>query len=358
MSEPEDDDLGPDGDEAPAGEPERPDVPKPGKPALPTVTYRPAASPAAQVATVAAAVVVLLVVGLVFVLQGGKDSAPRRDAATTLTEVPSEPPTGFEPSLDPSLAPPSVTFPTELCAKGTIQHPFTVLSFNIHSAMRKGGGLEVTRLIAEIRSWKPDVVLMQEVDNQRGRSGDVIQAKQIGEALGMSWVAGSGQTGNAVLSRFPVVEQDVVALPRAGGRFDRHAVHAVIDVKGTKVSVYSTHFEHTSSTARVAQAQALARVLAADGRPKIVGGDLNSQYGSAPVGTLRAAGLGDAWAAGSGTGNTAPAGNPRVRIDFVLHDAFFTPVQAVVLASSVSDHRAVWSRIQLNEKLGCLKIGS
>ena len=57
------------------------------------------------------------------------------------------------------------------------------------------------------------------------------------------------------------------------------------------------------------------------------------------------------------SGNTAPAGSPRVRIDFVLHDAFFTPVQAAVLASAVSDHRAVWTRLQLNEKLGCIKVG-
>lgn len=329
------------------------------KPPLPT--YRPAASPAAQVATVAAAVVVLLVVALVFVLQGGEDSPSRQDADAAGTEAASIPPSALpsdaRPSLEPSLAPSPLDVPAQICATGTIQTPFTVVSFNIHSGIRKNGGLEMGRLIGEIKAWKPDVVLMQEVDNNRGRSGNVVQAQQIGEALGMSWVAGSGQTGNAVLSRFPLKSQRIIGLPRAGGRFDRHAVHAVLDVDGTEVSVYSTHFEHTSSGAREAQAGALAAELASDARPKIVGGDLNSRSGSAPVERLRAAGLGDAWAAGEGTGNTAPAGSPRVRIDFVLHDAFFTPVQAAVLASAVSDHRAVWTRLQLNEKLGCIKVG-
>lgn len=329
------------------------------KPPLPT--YRPAAGPAAQVATVAAAVVVLLVVALVFVFQGGEDPPPRTDAGTG-AEVTSVPPPVLPPdaqaTLDPRLAPSPLDVPAQICATGTITTPFTVVSFNIHSGMRKNGGLEIGRLIDEIKAWKPDVVLMQEVDNNRGRSGNVVQAQQIGEALGMSWVAGSGQTGNAVLSRFPLRTQRVIGLPRAGGKFDRHAVHAVLDVDGTDVSVYSTHFDHVSSGAREAQARALAGQLAADARPKIVGGDFNSRSGSAPVERLRAAGLGDAWAAGEGTGNTAPAGNPRVRIDFVLHDAFFTPVQAAVLASSVSDHRAVWSRLQLNEKLGCIKVGS
>lgn len=330
-----------------------------GKLALPT--YRPAASPAAQVATVAAAVAVLLVVALVFVLQGGKDSAPRGEAEPAPTLVPSvpptAPPTGFEPTLEPSLAPSPLDIPSEICASGSIQTALTVLSFNIHSGFRKNGGLEIGRLIGEIKAWKPDVVLMQEVDNNRGRSGNVVQAQQIGEALDMSWVAGSGQTGNAVLSRFPLKAQRIIALPRAGGKFDRHAVHAVLDVEGTDVSVYSTHFDHISSGAREAQARALAGEVAADGRPKIVGGDFNARSGSAPVERLRAAGLGDAWAAGAGSGDTAPAGNPRVRIDFVLHDAFFAPVQSAVLASAVSDHRAVWTRLQLAEKLGCIKVG-
>lgn len=316
----------------------------------------PVASPAAQVATIAVAVVVLLAVGLVFVLQGDKDPAPA-PGASEVTTVPDAPSSGFQPSAESSLAADPLTVPPSLCPSLTLEHPFTVLSFNIHSAIRKHGGLAAAELIREIGAWKPDVVLLQEVDTNRGRSGNVVQAQQIGEALGMSWVAGSGETGNAILSRFPVKEKRIVALPRAGGRFDRHAVHAVIDIEGTEVSVYSTHFDHISQGARIAQASALATVMKADPRPKIMGGDLNSRPGSAAVSRLRAVGLGDVWAVGAGSGNTAPGGSPRIRIDFILHDGYFQPLQSVVLASGVSDHRAVWSRLQLSEELGCIKVG-
>ncbi len=327
------------------------------RPPLPAA--KPGASAATQVATVAGAVVVLLVLAVVFVLSGGEDEpAPRQPgAASAATTPPAVPSSGYVPTADSSLAPDPLTVPPSLCPSLTVQHPFTVLTFNIHSAIRKHGGLAAGTLIKEITSWKPDLVLLQEVDNNRGRSGNVIQAEQIGDALGMSWIAGSGATGNALLSRFPVKEHDIVALPKADGRFDRHAVHAVVDIEGTEVSVYATHFDHISAGARVAQARHLAKVMAADPRPKIVGGDLNSGPGSAPVSTLRSAGLGDVWAVGSGSGFTAPAARPRVRIDFLLHDGFFQPVQSVVLASSVSDHRAVWARMQLSEKLGCIKVG-
>lgn len=334
---------------------DRPD-PAPARPPLPAA--RPGASPATQVTTVAVGVIVLLVLGAVFALQGGKEKAAVPGADEAVTTVPDAPTSGFQPSADSSLGAPPLDVPASLCPKDlTLEHPFTVLSFNIHSAIRKNGGLAAGTLIKEIGAWKPDIVLLQEVDNTRARSGNVIQAEQIASALGMSWVTGSGETGNAILSRFPVMEHDVIGLPRAGGKFPRHAVHAVVDIEGTEVSVYSTHFDHMSQGARIAQATALARIVRADTRPTVVAGDLNSRVSSTAVTTLRAAGLGDVWAVGTGPGNTAPASSPRLRIDFILHDAFLQPLQAVVLASSVSDHRAVWSRLQLSETIGCLDVG-
>lgn len=323
----------------------------------PLPAAKPGASAATQVATVAGAVVVLLVLGVVFALQGGRDdpTPPAPGPSSAVTSPPAVP--SSAPTANSSLAADPLTVPPSLCPSLTLRHPFTVLTFNIHSGIRKHGGLESGRLIEEMRSWKPDLVLLQEVDTNRSRSGNVVQAQQIGTALGLSWVAGAGPTGNALLSRFPVKAHDIIALPRAGGKFDRHAVHAVVDIEGTEVSVYATHFDHIAEGARIAQARYLAQVMARDPRPKIVGGDLNSRPGSTAVNTLRSAGLGDVWAVGAGSGFTAPAGRPRVRIDFLLHDGFFQPLQSVVLASSVSDHRAVWARLQISEKLGCIKVG-
>lgn len=347
-----------------AGEPEapRPAAARPARPDLPRAT--PGASPAAQVATVAVAVVVLLVVGVVFLLQGPPDrSAAQPTPTLTGTAVPELPPSDFEPSRAEDL-PELPTFAASLCPSITLTEPITVLSFNIHGGLAKRGGLQLDRVAREINSWKPDVVLLQEVDDHRRRSGRARQAEVLGGLTDMSWVYGGnhqrpdgGPIGNAILSKYRVVKWENILLPRAGGKEQRGLLHAVLDVGGTEISFYSTHFDHISGAARIVQAQAVTRTLAQDPRPKIFGGDLNATPGSKVLGVLRSSGLGDAWAVGSGNGNTAPNARPRHRIDFVLHDGWFEPLQVAVLASGVSDHRAVWTRIEFRKELACIKIG-
>lgn len=325
-----------------------------------------AASPAAQVATVAAALTVIAVVVIVFALQGPKgrpEVAPVPSGATTV--VPSPPPTGQLPaSQDTALLPPVPSVPASLCPDLTVKHPLTVLSFNTHGSLGRGRRLEIGRVGAEIKAWKPDVVLLQEIDDHRRRTAGLTEAKELGRLTGLSWVYGpnqqrpdGGPIGNAILTRHKVESWENIPLPLAGGAEHRGLLHAVIDVKGVKISLYATHFDHRSGVARNAQAHAVVEVLAKDKRPKILGGDLNSPPGSGPVRTLHDGGLGDAWAVGEGAGFTEPANNPHARIDYILHDGWFSPIQAAVLYSTVSDHRAVWARLEVREEIGCIKVG-
>lgn len=346
-------------------EPTEPAEPAP-KPAPPKAVAAPGASPAVQVATVAAAIVVLLVVGIVFVVQGAKDPAkppPGAGSDPAPTTVPAPPSSGFEPTRGVPL-PPLPDIPSSLCPSAPLKRPLTVLSFNIHHGATPEERVDLGAIAKEITSWKADVVLLQEVDDGRSRTGGLRQAEALGEATGLNWVyggnqrsGGSGPIGNAILSRFPVTTWSNTHLPVAGGREQRGLLHAAINVDGTTISVYSTHFDQGAGTARMAQARATAQILAADPYPKILGGDLNAGPGTAPLQVLRAAGLGDAWAVGTGAGNTVPARSPRNRIDYVLHDGWFTPLQAAVLRSGISDHRAVWTRVEFRKELGCFKIG-
>ncbi|WP_377325990.1 endonuclease/exonuclease/phosphatase family protein [Pimelobacter simplex] len=365
----------PDSDEPAADEPApdepqpqpAPPKPAPPKPAPPKAA--PGASPAVQVATVAAAVVVLLVVGIVFVVQGAHDPAqppgagPGSGTGSEATTVPAPPSSGYEPTRGEPL-PPLPSIPSSLCPSAPLKRPLTVLSFNIHHAATPEERVDLRAIAKEITSWKADVVLLQEVDEGRSRTGGIRQAEALGEATGLNWVYGgnqrsgrSGPIGNAILSRFPVTTWRNTLLPVAGGREQRGLLHAAINVDGTTISVYSTHFDQGAGTARMAQARATVQILAADPNPKIFGGDLNAGPGTAPLQVLRTAGLGDVWAVGTGSGNTVPARAPRNRIDYVLHDGWFTPLQSAVLRSAISDHRAVWTRVEFRKELGCFKIG-
>lgn len=346
----------------PADEPEptEPTEPEPAKPARPTAV--PVTSPGVQIATVAIAIVVVVVVALVFVFQSGKDGPGT--GPTESTEVPQAPPSDYVPSRDETLpAVPEV--PASLCPSVSLTRPLTVLSFNIHGAEAHSGEQRLEQVADEITAWKPDIVLLQEVDENRARSNGVRQAEVLGDLTDLHWAYGGAQQvrdggpiGNAILSAYPIKESTNILLPRAGGREQRAAIHAVLNVDGAAISVYSTHFDQGSSDARIAQAQALGKAIAADPRPKIVGGDLNVTPTAQVVKILRAARLGDVWAVGDGVGATVPAYSPRRRIDYILHDGWFQPLQSVVLRSAVSDHRAVWSRIEFREELGgCIKVG-
>jgi len=96
-----------------------------------------------------------------------------------------------------------------------------ILSYNIHKCI---GGLDrrfdPERIRATIAHYHPDLVLMQEVDNLVARSRFHSLSELLGDLLGLrhrSWfpnvhVRGGGTYGNAVLSRFPIIESQNIDL--------------------------------------------------------------------------------------------------------------------------------------------------
>lgn len=269
-------------------------------------------------------------------------------------------PTAGDPS--PSPTPTTTVVPSQPSAPGGTIEPcprgdsarLTALTLNIHGGRTNAGVLDLERVATELRAWDADVVLLQEVDRGRERSGEVAQAQWLGERLGLDWAYGptrrlrGGSTGNAVLSRFPVIDDRLRSLPRLPGLYRRGLVQVTVDLGGQEVDLLSTHFDHVSPAARRAQAAAVAGVVRRGGRPALLGGDLNTEPGMPPLGILGRAGLADPWpVVGFGSGLTVPAADPQRRIDFVLADASSVPLRSEVLISSISDHRAVRTTFEL-----------
>src|SRR5579859_4419234 len=114
-----------------------------------------------------------------------------------------------------------------------------VLSYNIHKCI---GGVDrrydPTRVVEVIHKLDPDVVMLQEVDDGVPRSNHDRQVDVLGEHLGMryrTWfpnvdVRGGGRYGNAILSRYPIVESTNIDLTI---RFKkrRSVLHAVCRVR-------------------------------------------------------------------------------------------------------------------------------
>jgi endonuclease/exonuclease/phosphatase (EEP) superfamily protein YafD len=82
-------------------------------------------------------------------------------------------------------------------------------------------------------------------------------------------------------------------------------------------------------------------------RSTLLGGDLNSEPGSAVIGMLAGSTLRDPWdGCGQGNALTYPADKPVKRIDYLLLPEDWKCISARVIETETSDHRPVLFVIQ------------
>ena len=288
---------------------------------------------------------------------------PRPQPLPTPAPPPAPSGTPSSPSPSPTTTPTATPTP---CPTRAPAVRLSVLTFNIHGALGHGR-LDLGRIARAISVSRADVVLLQEVDRYRLRTGVVPQARSLGRTLGLHVAYGANKLraparhglppaaiGNAILSRFPIREQANTHLPNRVGMELRGLLHVELDVHGRSVSVYNTHLQHTSGSMRREQAHAIRAVIDRDTDPLILGGDLNAESDSPAVGILERGGLSDTWGqVGHGDGLTVPAYVPHRRIDFLLHDDAVEPLAAAVLRSGLSDHREVWGEFEVPAASTC-----
>ena len=196
---------------------------------------------------------------------------------------------------------------------------------------------------AQLKALAPDVIGMQEVL----RTGDFDQAALVGEGLGYHVAFGEASgshgfpVGNAILSRWPILRSEVIALPTGGSDETRSAVFAELDSPYGKLPMFCTHLNWKLDHGHVRQLQvraltdAVARLAPLEAFPPVVMGDFNAEPDSDEIRFLR--GLtslsgecvyfADAFGvAGDGPGFTfskrnpfaAPIREPERRIDYVF----------------------------------------
>jgi len=169
-----------------------------------------------------------------------------------------------------------------------------VLSYNIHKCI---GGVDrryhPERVAEVISKLDPDVLLLQEVDANVPRSKHDRQVDVLGELVGMryrTWfpnveVRGGGHYGNAILSRYPLIESTNIDLSLRWKK-PRSVLHGVIRVRhdgvDRTVHVYNMHlglarFERRIQLRRFVDSHPFATLH--HETPVVVGGDLNDVYG-------------------------------------------------------------------------------
>lgn len=213
--------------------------------------------------------------------------------------------------------------------------------------LRMGYGMDGTfrpDLVAETLHGS-DVALLSEVDRGWYLNGGQDELAILARMLRREAVfapAADPVWGDAVLTDYPVTEVVGTPLPSHGAVTGAQALSVRLDLGGAPTWFVSTHLQPQDGDEGVdAQTNDLVEELRdrlADGHPLVLGGDLNTQPGSAAFLRLTGLGLVDAL---DGAGPTSPADRPTVRIDHLLTTPDLTASSPTVGRSQASDHLPV-----------------
>lgn len=214
-----------------------------------------------------------------------------------------------------------------------------VVSFNVEFSMRVDGAIALLATDSALRD--ASVILLQEMNEKATR--------QVAEALGLWYVyypaiyhfRTKQLFGNAVLSRWPIIEDRKIVLPHVSRfvRTQRTATAATIRVGSQRVRVYSTHLGTPGDIGAGARRDQLRAILkdAAQYPRVIIGGDMND----AGVGRV-ARDRGYSWPTEHG-----PPTSRLGRLDHIFLRGFVRPDSAgsgaVLDVGHISDHLPVWA---------------
>ncbi|HEX6307693.1 MAG TPA: endonuclease/exonuclease/phosphatase family protein [Longimicrobiales bacterium] len=215
-----------------------------------------------------------------------------------------------------------------------------IVAFNIRYAHRVDLAIELLRTDSALR--RADVLLLNEMDE----NGTWL----IAEALGMHYVyypavlhRRTGRDfGNAVLSRWPIVEDERIVLPHVARfqRTERTATAATLRVGTELVRVYATHLGTFFEIGPGARREQLRTILEDSRRYRyaVIGGDMNDSRIGSMVGEY-----GFTWPTREG-----PRTMTFGRVDHIFVKNLATPDSAgagtVRDVADASDHAPVWAR--------------
>ena len=232
-----------------------------------------------------------------------------------------------------------------------------VLCYNIHHAKGVDGKLDIPRIARVILSVKPDLVALQEVDQNTTRSGKVNQGSELSRLTKMQSVFGAnikfqgGHYGNVILSRFPIVQKNNFHLPNFNSGEQRGVLESLIKFPNEQ-SVYflATHLDHRRlDKERLDSAKFINQmnsVSNSNNRPAILAGDFNDVPDSP---TLKE--FGKLWIrTNAEAAPTVPVMKPTRQIDYIMvrPKECWKVIKSRVLDESIaSDHRAILAVIEL-----------
>ena len=203
-----------------------------------------------------------------------------------------------------------------------------VMTYNIYGARATSpaNAADLDAIAEGIRRQNPDFVTLNEVDVFTNRTGkDVHQARDLAEKLGMEWHFSKaidrdgGEYGDAVLSKYPILEKRSYRLPCAAEQpgEDRSLCVIRVQIDGKDLYVASTHLDHLSGDAsRLVQATEIRRIRDTELEGDLIlCGDLNAIPSSNVIATMTS------FLTNTGPIDqyTFPSDDPSRKIDYIMY---------------------------------------
>lgn len=231
-------------------------------------------------------------------------------------------------------------------------YPVKIMSYNIHSAFNTEGSQDLEAIAAVIEDSGADIIGIQEISRGRLMDGSPDMTTWLANRLDMQMIfQGTDELiwGNAILSRFPILESGFGDLPKEGSLIKRGYLWALIDVGAEEpLLVIVTHLHQIEADSQVRLDQ-LPVILDFwnDQSSTVFLGDLNATPETPEMELIADAGLVDAWVeAGQGSGYTFAANDLVKRIDYIWHSPDLGTVEIELIQTHASDHLPVLVTIE------------
>jgi len=171
---------------------------------------------------------------------------------------------------------------------GDNQKVITVMSYNIHVGIGIDKKLDLDRIAGVIIQEKADIVALNEIESNVGRTECVNQIEYIAKKTNMYFAfgpnligndgcKGKGEFGNAVLSKYKITKLANHKLYQKDKEEPRGCLETEIEVDGRKVAFLATHLDcHCEEDIRNNQARDILRIINEKDCPVIFAGDMNA----------------------------------------------------------------------------------
>jgi endonuclease/exonuclease/phosphatase family metal-dependent hydrolase len=237
------------------------------------------------------------------------------------------------------------------------QKELKVMSYNIHigNPPSEPKLIDLNSIVKAIKAENPDLIALQEVDVNTGRSGKINQAQIIAENLGMNFFFAKaidhdgGDYGVCILSKYPISDTKIHRLTTLKGTNGEPRVLATAKIQmenGSFIRFGSTHLDaQKESDNRAIQIKEINQIAEGENLPFIIAGDLNAEEESAEIKKLDEIFIRTC----QNCAPTFPVVKPKKTIDFIAFkkgNLFKTLKHKVVQEHYASDHLPVVATIK------------